>query len=302
MRARLIINADDFGLTPGINRSIEELHRAGVLRSATLMANGPAFQDALTVANRNASLGVGCHVVLTDGLPVSPPESIPSLLGSDGRSFRPSLLQFASAAVLGQLREQDICTEALAQIRKLQHAGLSVTHLDTHKHAHLFPAVSRPLFDAARQTSVPAIRYPFEPPWSLGRASGARDRQMEVRLLNRLKPRFHAAFNLHHGLLATTDGTIGIAATGHLDEPVLRDLLQNLPEGTWELVCHPGYGDPDLDLVRTRLRTHRDIERKALLDVVPQVLSRPDAPSLIHYGDLPRGFAPGSALSSHRRP
>ena len=81
MPPRLIINADDFGLTPGINRAIIELHRAGVLTSATLMATGPAFDDAAALARSNPSLGVGCHIVLTDGSPASPPETIPSLLG-----------------------------------------------------------------------------------------------------------------------------------------------------------------------------------------------------------------------------
>ncbi|HEY0163191.1 MAG TPA: ChbG/HpnK family deacetylase, partial [Edaphobacter sp.] len=69
MPARLIINADDFGLTPGINRSILELHRAGVLTSATLMATGPAFDEAVAIASSTPTLGVGCHVVLTDGVP-----------------------------------------------------------------------------------------------------------------------------------------------------------------------------------------------------------------------------------------
>jgi predicted glycoside hydrolase/deacetylase ChbG (UPF0249 family) len=90
MPSRLIINADDFGLTSGINRSIAELNRAGVLTSATLMATGPAFEDAIAIARSLPSLGIGCHIVLTDGVPASLPETIPSLLGPDGKTFRPS--------------------------------------------------------------------------------------------------------------------------------------------------------------------------------------------------------------------
>ncbi len=89
MPARLILNADDFGLTPGINRAIAELHSAGALTSATLMANGPAFDDAIRIARAQPTLGIGCHIVLTDGMPVSPPETIPTLLGPDRKILPP---------------------------------------------------------------------------------------------------------------------------------------------------------------------------------------------------------------------
>ena len=289
MAARLIINADDFGLTVGINRSVEELHRAYALSSATLMANGPAFEDAVAVAHRNASLGVGCHIVLTDGIPVSPPGSIPSLIGPDGQSFHTSLLTCAASTLRGQLRAQDIRTEALAQIKKLQTTGVVVTHLDTHKHTHLFPAISRVLIEVARESSVHAIRNPFEPPWSLALGHGTKLRRLQIRVLNHLQRHFEANRHLGDGSISTTDGTIGISATGVLNGPTLRQLLQHLPEGTWELVCHPGYNDPDLERVDTRLRTHREIERVALLDIIPTALSQPGAPSLIHFGQISPG-------------
>src|SRR6516164_6132620 len=163
MPPRLIINADDFGLTLGINRAIIELHRAGVLTSATLMAAGPAFDDAAALAHSNPSLGVGCHIVLTDGTPASPPETIPTLLGPDSKTFRPSLIDFLQALLRGRIREDDIEREAFAQIHKLQQAGIPITHVDTHKHTHLFPAVARPLLRVLERTSVSAIRNPFEP-------------------------------------------------------------------------------------------------------------------------------------------
>src|SRR5947208_962069 len=108
MPSRLILNADDFGLTPGINRAVAELHAAGALTSATLMANGPAFDDAVAIAHANPTLGVGCHIVLTDGTPVSPPETIPTLLSPDGKTFRPSLSDFFLAVLRGKVSEDDI--------------------------------------------------------------------------------------------------------------------------------------------------------------------------------------------------
>src|SRR6478609_7503566 len=108
MPARLILNADDFGLTRGVNRAVRELAAAGALTSATLMASGPAFDDAIAVARAHPQLGIGCHIVLVDGTPVSPPESIPSLLGSDRRYFRPTLRSFLTALLTARIRAEEI--------------------------------------------------------------------------------------------------------------------------------------------------------------------------------------------------
>ena len=287
MPSRLIINADDFGLTPGINRSILELHNAGVLTSATLMATGPAFDDAIAIAKANPTLGVGCHVVLTDGIPASPPETISTLLGPDGRSFRPSLLDFVQALLRGRIREGEIEREADAQIRKLQHEGITITHVDTHKHSHLFPAVTRPLLRVLERTGVPAIRNPFEPAFTQQLAHAGLKRRMQIRLLNSFESRFQRLPEIRDRKVLTTGGTVGVSATGNLNTTTLTQILSSLPtEGTYELVCHPGYNDNDLDRVTTRLRAHREIEMQALLSAIPSALSQPNAPTLIHYGSL----------------
>src|ERR1700712_746962 len=145
MPSRLIINADDFGLTPGINRAVAELHQAGVLTSATLMATGPAFDDAVAVAKCLPTLGFECHIVLVDGTPVLPPSQIPTLLGPDRRTFRPTLGAFVRDLLLGRIDPDEITYESLAQKTKLREAGLQITHIDTHKHTHLFPVVAQAL-------------------------------------------------------------------------------------------------------------------------------------------------------------
>jgi predicted glycoside hydrolase/deacetylase ChbG (UPF0249 family) len=295
MAPRLIINADDFGLTPGVNRAIAELHQAGALTSTTLMATGPAFDDAVAVAHANPTLGVGCHIVLTDGVPVSDPQTIPTLLGPDGKNFRPSLIDFIQALLRGKISKEEIKLEALAQIQKLQRAGINVTHVDTHKHTHLFPAVLRPLLRLAEQHSVHAIRHPFEQSWSLALGHGNRIRRLQVKLLGSLKTQFEHRPEIRDAHVFTTDGTIGISATGNLYQQTLHEILHAMPaEGTFELVCHPGYNDSDLDRITTRLRTHRDIERNALLNEVPALALHPNALQLINYGDL-------GAISSMRK-
>ena len=280
---RLIVNADDFGLTQGVNRAIEQLHQAGVLTSATLMASGTAFDDAVSVARRNPALGVGCHVVLTDGVPVSPPESIPTLLGLDRRNFRASLPDFVQALIRGKIREEEIELEALAQIQKLQLAGIEVTHVDTHKHTHLFPAVSRAILRAMTRRSVFAIRNPFEPAFSRSLGHCGLKRNAEISLLSLLKPSFQR--QIHGSEIWTTEGTLGVSATGNLNQQTLEQILAKLPgAGVFELICHPGYDDADLDRITTRLRVHREVEIQALLSALPKRLAQTAPPELVNFG------------------
>ena len=173
---RLIINADDFGLTAGVNRAIIESHLQGVVTSATLMANADAFDDAIRLAKQTPTLGVGCHVVLVDGTPTLPPDDIPDLIDPNTGRFYQSLATFVGRALRNRIRPGQIEAEAFAQIRKIQAVGINLTHLDTHKHTHIFPAVLIPILRAAQAASIVAIRNPFEPPSISFFASSARSR------------------------------------------------------------------------------------------------------------------------------
>ena len=274
MTSRLIVNADDFGLTHGINRAIAELYRAGALSSTTLMANGEAFADAVALARELPDLGVGCHVVLTDGRPLSNPEEIPSLLGPDRQFLRPSLAAFARSALLGSLNEAEIEREAGAQVLRLLESGIRLTHLDSHKHTHMFPVVLRALLRVADRFSISAVRNPFEQRWSLHLGRGRALRRLQIRLLGLLEPSFHAQLRRYDGRIKTTRGAIGVSATGDLDEATLASLLKRLPSGTWEFVCHPGFCDDDLARTTTRLRRERDVERDALLQTIPRSIDQ----------------------------
>ena len=262
---RLIINADDFGLTGGVNRAIAEAHSRGVVTSATLMATGAAFDDAIARAKENPRLGVGCHVLLVDGTPASPAAALPSLVNGD--QFQNSLARFAHAALRARLNASEITVEVAAQIQKLQKAGVEVSHVDTHKHTHMFPAVLRPLLEAARQCGVRAVRNPFAPLKPLAWAHLARrpklwTRYSEVRALRG----FFAGFRrtVAEMGMRTTDGSFGVLGTGALDEKLFASICGCIPEGTWEFVCHPGYNDTALSGVRTRLRASREAELKIL--------------------------------------
>ena len=295
MPLRLILHADDFGLTPGINRAIVELHQAGVITSASLMATGPAFDDAVAHARANPTLGVGCHLVFVDGIPISHPWDIPTLLGADGKTFRPELFDFAQAAIRKTIRPKDLAREAQAQIQRLQRVGIDVTHVDTHKHTHLFPAITPVVLHIAQRCGVPAMRNPFEPRFADAYAQGLPlVRRTQMRLLRGFEPAFrHAtAQAAQHGFIP--DGTLGIACTGSLTIPRLRGLLEAAlaqpgpasSDGVLELCTHPGHQDAALDSRQTRLRASREAEYLALLEVVPEILRTHTPPALIHYGNL----------------
>jgi predicted glycoside hydrolase/deacetylase ChbG (UPF0249 family) len=260
---RLIINADDFGLTSGVNRAIAELHQAGVLTSATLMAKAVATDEAVELACAMPTLGVGCHVALVDGEPVLSTQEIRTLRDHRTGRFQPTLGAFLGRLFTGRIRCSEIEAETFAQIALLQKRGLRLTHIDTHKHTHIFPAVLRPVLRAAKAGGIRAVRNPFESAWSLRATPGAPwIRRAEVSLLRRLEPAFRRIV-AEEGF-TTTDGAIGVLATGTLDGATVRSLIGRLPIGTWELVTHPGYNDADLGRAQTRLLASREIEREAL--------------------------------------
>jgi hopanoid biosynthesis associated protein HpnK len=260
---RLIVNADDFGLTSGVNRAVSELHAAGVLTSTTLMANERATDEAIGIGLTTRSLGVGCHVVLIDGTPVLPARQIPSLVDARTGRFPFSLGLFVAKLFSGRIQAAEIEAEAAAQIALLQSRGLHLTHVDSHKHVHMFPAVLKPILRAAKAADIGAVRNPFEPVWAM-RATprAALVRRAEETVLRSLEPTLRRTI-ADQGF-ATTDGTVAVVGTGSLDARMVRSLIDQLPAGTWELVTHPGYADEDLRRIRTCLQESRAVEMEAL--------------------------------------
>ena len=281
---RLIINADDLGLTSGVNRAIEEAARAGAITSATLMANSRAFDDAVALVKKIPSLKVGCHIVLIDGEPLT--TGLKSLTGGNSR-FRSSMNNFAWAAVRKRISQEEIQREAEAQIRKIQATGINLSHVDTHKHTHMFPHVLRPVLKAAKACGICAVRNPFEP--AAIRHGGffkvrLWTRTFEVALLSRFAQEFLRI--VQEERMFTTSGTAGIVATGSMDQKLLLRTIQSLSEGTWELVCHPGYADSDLKVAGTRLVQSREVELEALRSEEARQLLAKSGIKLISYADL----------------
>ena len=252
-RKQLVVNADDFGFTPDVNRGIVEAHRRGIVTAATLMANGDAFEDAVRLARETPALDLGCHLVLVGGRSLLTGKAYPATVGG--------LL-----AALAR-REINPFEELAAQVRHILLAGIRPTHLDTHKHTHLAPPVLEAVARLGEEFEIRWVRRPFDFPRGAYGGGVPRWGALWARLasgaLGLLRRRFHRVLERHG--CRTTDYFAGFQITGRLRTAELGRLLGSLPEGSTELMCHPGFCGDALRAAPTRLKESRERELEALV-------------------------------------
>jgi len=267
----LIVNADDLGWTEGVNRGITDAHRRGLVTSTSLLANGRAFASGVTVAKVHRELGVGVHLNLSDGPPVASAHSVKSLLNSAGElegSPESLLLKMAKRT----LRGEEIEREWDAQIQKLLGAGIEPTHLDGHKHVHMLPGLFEVALRLAKKHGIGAIRISHEDSKLRSVLSKGKNQNTSVVMKQGVQARGlkllarDARKLARRAGIATTDYFCGIAQTGALMLEGVRRMLEILPEGSTELMCHPGYVDEDLRQTHTRLQECRQTELDILTD------------------------------------
>jgi predicted glycoside hydrolase/deacetylase ChbG (UPF0249 family) len=237
-RPRLVINADDFGFSEGVTRGIVEAHAAGSVTSASIMANGIDWDNAVRLARATRTLGFGVHLNLVQGRPLL---RVPSLTDPETNEFY-SLGLLALRAVAGRIDRGELEAETRAQIERVRGAGIPVTHLDSHRHAHSLPAIFPVVARAAREAGIRAIRIPREPLRlnALDAPATARKLVLELAL------RAARALPLEAPLV-TTDHFRGISLQGgtHFASR-LRRALETLEPGSTELMVHPGHVDEAL--------------------------------------------------------
>lgn len=236
---RLVINADDFGLSDGTNRGILEAHRAGVVTAASLLVNTPGFEAAACAAGGMPALSVGLHLNLTMGQPVSAPAVVPTLCDSSSRRFYP-LFGFIGRALAGRIDGSEVARECAAQIERLRATGLRISHLDGHQHAHVLPGIWQPVVETARQAGLSTVRIPLEPPMRIAWRPKAALAQMLLAASYRVAS---------GGAVPSVQPRHfrGFALTGRRDFTArLLALLDSLEPGTTELMVHPGHPDAGL--------------------------------------------------------
>jgi chitin disaccharide deacetylase len=274
LRRQLIVNADDFGFTPDVNEGIVESHRRGILTATTLMANGAAFDDAVRLARDTATLDIGCHLVLIGGR---------SLL--TGRAYPLTVPRLVTALARGEIRAYE---EFKAQVWHILSTGIKPTHLDTHKHIHLAPPVLQAVARIGEEFGIHWVRRPFDFPMNAGHRTVPLTIPLVKRLtsaaLGLLRRRFHRVL-VSHGC-RTTDHFAGFQITGRFHTAQLVDLLSMLPEGSTELMCHPGRCGEALRGERTRLKESRERELEALIAPEVRAAAERNGVELVGYAGL----------------
>jgi predicted glycoside hydrolase/deacetylase ChbG (UPF0249 family) len=284
----LIVNADDLGWTEGVNRGIAEAHRNGIVTSASLLANGAAFESGVELARTMPALGVGVHLNLSDGEPVAPRQLVTSLLNERGElEGRPEslLLRLARRSVL----LEEVEREWDAQIQKVRDFKIQPTHLDGHRHVQMLPGLFEIALRLAKRHGVAAVRISHEESsLRVALSTGAKQKGsvvmrqgVQARGLKLLAP--DAREQAERVGIATADYFCGIAQTGELTREGILRLLEILPEGTTELMCHPGYVDADLAKSGTRLQASRQAELEILTDTGVRNLVASQGIRLIDY-------------------
>lgn len=244
---RLVVNADDFGISARINEGIFAAHRTGIVTSTSLMAVGRAFEQAVQLCHSAPTLDVGVHLTLVAERPLLPGKS--SITGDDGR-FPASAGAFLRRWLTGNIRLQDVQAEWSAQIERVLDHQIRVTHLDSHQHVHILPGLAELSLRLAAQYKIPFVRVPVEP-LQLDRWPGRHEisRMMGATALwtSWMLARLAGARTMQH----KPPHFLGFLDGGRLDDLRLRRILRTLRPGrTYELMCHPGLRPDEPDLQR----------------------------------------------------
>jgi len=230
---RLIISADDYGLSRGVNTGIIGASDAGVVTSASMIVNLPGFNDAVARAGSRPALSLGLHLNLTSGKPLT---AAPSLTTRETGLFYslPALIAHAS---LGRIDSSDVARECAAQLDRMTEFGISPTHLDSHRHVHAHPALWPVILRVASSRGVSNVRVPIEPLSVNARNWKATLKKTGLLICTRIS-RVHVEGNV-------ADHFVGLSLQGRRSFAArLFALIPKLEEGTTELMTHPGYSDP----------------------------------------------------------
>ena len=241
---QLIVNADDLGLTPAVNRGVVRAFQSGIVTSTSLLVTGSAFEDAVALARQNPELDVGLHLALVEERAVLGPDVLPTLVDETGRFPRTSA-EFIRRAILGGINWLEVEREIAAQIALFQETGLRLSHLDSHQHLHMFPPVFQIVRRLARWVENVWIRNPVGP-W---RKSPDTPMGRWVQRLG-LNLTCLSARRLRDGSQPQMpDGMYGFEVSGRLTQSALEQIFRKIPDGLYELICHPGEDDAE---TRTR--------------------------------------------------
>ncbi len=280
---KLIVNADDFGLHPLINKGIIKGYREGFITSTSLMPGAPAWQEAVELARANPGLGIGIHLTLVGGVqPVLPAEQVASLLDASGR-FLPDYAAFAKRYYLGGVADSELEAELRAQIERALAQQLNITHIDSHQHTHVLPVLNKLVIRLCSEYNIKRMRVPREAYFfSGGFAAGAGRRVGRAGLSFCASMAGLAA--AHHGI-CFPDNFFGMLAGGNLNTQLVGNIIKALPDGVSEIMTHPGLDTQVLGKI-FNWHYHWREELDSYLAASNRALLEQEHVALINFGDL----------------
>ncbi len=288
---KLIINADDFGLSRGINRGIIELFKKGALTSTSLLVNMPGFDDAVSLIKENQSLGAGIHINVIRGKPVSPVKKVGSLCESG--FFRGSIFSLLGLPYTHKKGLDEFGRECRAQIEKAVSSGIHITHVDSEKHIHIIKPFFKILLKIAQEYGISKIRCINEIPYFSHHIFNFPyffNKQLYTALyLSFCSIENKQLLDTHN--FNSPDYFYGISATGNMTLENYTRVLSNLKKGTTEIMCHPGYIDNEwksypLNREKYYINSRRQKELSILLSPKIKELFKQHGISLMSYREL----------------
>jgi predicted glycoside hydrolase/deacetylase ChbG (UPF0249 family) len=294
---RLIVNADDCGMSRGITDAIILAHRYGFLTSTSLMANMPAAEYAISRVASAPGLGVGVHLNICGGRPILPAREIPTLVATSGNFHPPHVM--IRRLWTWRVAAREIEAEFRAQIQWMKNRGVVPTHADSHHHMHIYPAAAVPFARALAAEGIRRARAPRSSVWpNNGEIGGPHEGPLLRRIFVRA---YRAALQL--GVFRSLDmpaSRISFLSRDRHDLAALGErwkaAIANLPAGTFELACHPGlfergFSESDPIHIQREQELHWLTDRD-WIDAVHR-----SGVQLITYRDLGQSLAPGTAPS-----
>jgi hopanoid biosynthesis associated protein HpnK len=282
VRRFLIVTADDFGLHPAVNEAVEQANRSGILSAASLMMGAPATADAVRRAHRLPRLRVGLHLVLADGQATLSPDLVPGLSDATGYMDDRMVVNALRFAASANIRRQ-LEAEIRAQFAAFARTGLTLDHVNVHKHFHLHPIVLGKILHVGREFGMTAVRIPDEPLWAALQTrqwSAGAGALLLKPWLAAMRGRVRAAG------MTSNDAVFGIASTGGMTEGVLLEIIARLTDGVTEIYLHPGT-QPGSTIAASMRGYAHETELAALLS--PRVQAAIAASQLLcgGYADIP---------------
>ncbi|OGF64966.1 MAG: hypothetical protein A2Y62_00635 [Candidatus Fischerbacteria bacterium RBG_13_37_8] len=282
---KLIVNADDCGFTKGINQGVIEGHKRGIITSCSLMACGDYMTDFIDRQKNVPNLSVGVHLTLSNTKPTLSPGQVPFLINKDGY-FHNSPAVLIQRLMMFPAAIQQVKAELYNQCMLLINSGIKPSHLDSHKHFHLYMPLFKIIIQLALEFNIKAIRVPYDS-FKIDFAPEKKTlTHIIIKTLTVVQKRMRKLLNKYS--IKYPDNFFGIEFTGYLSDEVIERAIRKMPPGVTELMCHPGHYTKELKERHTRLKESRKKELKALTaQKIKEVIKECNI-ELINYHELQR--------------